>query len=59
MISQLIDTLVFTSIAFLGVFPFHDWLQIFITTYVLKWIVATLDTPFVYIAKKISPKYME
>ncbi|MGG3999730.1 queuosine precursor transporter [Anoxybacillus kestanbolensis] len=59
MISQLIDTLVFTSIAFLGVFPLHDWIQIFMTTYVLKWIVAMLDTPFVYFAKKISPKYTE
>ncbi|MBB6176841.1 hypothetical protein HNQ82_001671 [Anoxybacillus tengchongensis] len=59
MISQLIDTLVFTSIAFLGAFPLHDWIQIFITTYVLKWIVAMLDTPFVYFAKKISPKYTE
>lgn len=59
MISQLIDTFVFTSIAFLGVFPLHDWIQIFMTTYVLKWIVAMLDTPFVYFAKKISPKYTE
>ncbi|KUP06514.1 membrane protein [Bacillus coahuilensis m2-6] len=51
MISQLIDTLVFTSIAFYG-YEFHIWLQIFITTYILKWIVALLDTPFGYIAKK-------
>jgi queuosine precursor transporter len=55
MLSQLLDTLVFTSIAFLGVFPFHEWVQIFITTYVLKWIVAVLDTPFGYIAKRMQP----
>lgn len=52
MTSQLLDTLVFTSIAFLGEFPMDVWIQIFITTYLLKWIVALLDTPFGYIAKK-------
>jgi queuosine precursor transporter len=52
MISQLLDTLVFTSIAFLGTFPFEIWLEIFITTYLLKWIISLLDTPFGYLAKR-------
>ncbi|WP_203363819.1 queuosine precursor transporter [Bacillus sp. REN10] len=52
MISQLLDTLVFTSIAFLGEFPLDVWWQIFISTYALKWIVAVIDTPFGYIAKR-------
>ncbi|OIU71299.1 queuosine precursor transporter [Rossellomorea aquimaris] len=52
MISQLLDTLVFTSIAFLGTFPFDIWLEIFITTYLLKWLISILDTPFGYIAKR-------
>ncbi|MGR3764763.1 queuosine precursor transporter [Rossellomorea sp. NS-SX7] len=52
MISQLIDTLVFTSIAFLGTFPFDIWLEIFITTYLLKWLISLLDTPFGYLAKR-------
>ncbi|MBG9448921.1 queuosine precursor transporter [Cytobacillus firmus] len=56
MISQLLDTLVFTSIAFLGVFPLEEWIQIFITTYLLKFIVAVLDTPFGYIAKRFPVK---
>ncbi|KON87310.1 membrane protein [Sporosarcina globispora] len=56
MFSQLLDTLVFTSIAFLGVFPMEDWIQIFITTYLLKFIVAILDTPFGYIAKRFPVK---
>lgn len=56
MISQLSDTLVFTSIAFLGVFPLEEWIQIFITTYLLKFIVAVLDTPFGYIAKRFPVK---
>jgi queuosine precursor transporter len=56
MISQLLDTLVFTSIAFLGAFPFDVWIQIVITTYLLKWIVALLDTPFGYLAKRFDVK---
>ncbi|RIW33080.1 VUT family protein [Bacillus salacetis] len=56
MISQLIDTLVFTSIAFMGEFPFDIWVQIFLTTYILKWIVALIDTPFGYLAKRMNVK---
>ncbi|WP_335869645.1 queuosine precursor transporter [Bacillus sp. 2205SS5-2] len=52
MISQLLDTLVFTSVAFLGAFPMEIWIEIFITTYILKWIVSLLDTPFGYIARR-------
>lgn len=55
LISQLLDTLIFTSIAFFGVFPFDVWIQIFISTYILKFIVSVLDTPFGYIAKAITP----
>jgi len=54
MISQLIDTFVFTSIAFIGVYPMNEWIHIFITTYLLKLIIAILDTPFGYIAKKMN-----
>ncbi|GAA2704740.1 hypothetical protein GCM10009865_17290 [Aeromicrobium ponti] len=56
MISQLLDTLIFTSIAFLGVFPMEDWIQIFFTTYVLKFFIAVLDTPFGYLAKRFLVK---
>ncbi len=61
MISQLLDTSVFCTIAFSGMFgifgmkPFFDdssvfW-SVFISTYVIKWFVAACDTPFVYIAR--------
>ncbi|MBT2690100.1 queuosine precursor transporter [Bacillus sp. ISL-47] len=56
MLSQLLDTLIFTSIAFLGVFPMDDWIQIFFTTYILKFLIALLDTPFGYIAKRFPVK---
>jgi uncharacterized integral membrane protein (TIGR00697 family) len=55
LVSQLLDTMIFTSIAFYGVYPFDIWLQIFISTYVLKFIVSVLTTPFGYIAKAFKP----
>ncbi|MGD1816919.1 MAG: queuosine precursor transporter [Pleomorphochaeta sp.] len=51
-VSQLIDSIIFTIIAFYGVFEMNVLLQIILSTYLLKWIVAILDTPFIYIAKK-------
>jgi uncharacterized integral membrane protein (TIGR00697 family) len=50
-VSQAIDTLVFTLIAFWGVFPTEVLIEIMITTYVLKWVVALCDTPFIYLAR--------
>ncbi|MCB9359151.1 queuosine precursor transporter [Candidatus Woesearchaeota archaeon] len=51
-VSQLIDTTIFCSIAFIGVFSMEIFWSIFITTYVMKIIVAAIDTPFIYLAKK-------
>lgn len=56
MISQLLDTLIFTSVAFLGRFPAPIWFEIFLTTYLLKFLVAVMDTPFFYLAKKFPEK---
>lgn len=55
-VSQLIDTLVFTLIAFLGVYPKSVLIQIIISTYLLKWVVAMLDTPFMYLARSWNEK---
>jgi len=49
--SQLIDTLVFTTIAFWNVYPTNVLVQIMLSTYLLKWVVAVLDTPFIYLAR--------
>ncbi len=51
MVSQLIDSIVFTLIAFLGVFPAETMVHIVLTTYFLKWIAAAADTPFIYLAR--------
>ena len=53
MVSQLIDSVVFTVAAFAGQFPPAVLFQIFLSTYILKWIVAALDTPFIYVAVRM------
>ncbi|WP_217585473.1 queuosine precursor transporter [Lentibacillus saliphilus] len=52
-ISQLLDSAVFCSIAFWGMYDWSVWLEIFMTTYIIKFVVAILDTPFMYAAKYI------
>jgi uncharacterized integral membrane protein (TIGR00697 family) len=52
--SQLIDNTVFTLIAFYGIFSWQIMFEIFITSMILKVIVAFLDTPFIYLAKSIK-----
>ena len=56
MISQFLDNLVFTFIAFYGVYSFDILKDIFISTYILKFLVAVSDTPFVYIANYLKKK---
>ena len=51
--SQLIDNIIFTFVAFYGIFEINIIIEIFITTYIMKFIVAALDTPFIYLAKKM------
>lgn len=54
--SQFIDSVVFTGIAFWGVLPWPMVVDIFITTFLLKLIVAIADTPFVYLARKLHAR---
>jgi queuosine precursor transporter len=54
-VSQLLDSVIFCTIAFLGEYEFGIWLDILYTTYIIKVAVALLDTPFVYLIKKIKP----
>jgi uncharacterized integral membrane protein (TIGR00697 family) len=48
--SQLIDSIIFTLAAFLGTVPIPVLIEIVVTTYALKVIVALADTPLVYLA---------
>ncbi|QTM99607.1 queuosine precursor transporter [Sediminibacillus dalangtanensis] len=51
MVSQLLDSAVFCGIAFFGEYPLGVWMEIFFTTYIIKFLVAAIDTPFLYWAK--------
>jgi queuosine precursor transporter len=63
MASQFIDNIIFTYIAFVGLFGLFGWtqvfdwniiMQIFIVSYIMKWTVSICDTPFIYWSKKIK-----
>jgi len=54
LLSQLIDSILFTLVAFFGVLSNSVILEIIVFTYVLKVIIALLDTPFIYLAKRIK-----
>ncbi len=51
MVSQFIDSSVFTLLAFWGLYPLDALVEIFLTTYLLKWVVGVADTPFIYLAR--------
>lgn len=52
--SQAIDSVIFCSIALWGLYDSSTWLQILASTYLIKLFVAVIDTPFIYLAKKLS-----
>lgn len=67
MTSQLIDNIIFSWIAWVGLFGLFGWnqvfewsliIEIFLVSYVMKWIVAVADTPFIYWSKKIKDKFL-
>lgn len=51
MVSQLLDSVIFTFVAFWGLLSQNEFFQILVTTYLLKLIVASIDTPFLYLAR--------
>ncbi len=54
-LSQAVDTLIFSLIAFYGV-PDFPLLEVILITYLLKVIVAVFDTPFIYLSRFFLPK---
>lgn len=52
-LSQALDTLIFTTIAFVGVFPAEVFWSIVVTTFLLKLLAALCDTPFLYLARRL------
>lgn len=54
LISQLINTLLFTLLAFFGTYDFATLVSIFFSSYVIYIFTSLLDTPVLYLARKIS-----
>lgn len=52
--SQFLDTVVFVVIAFGGVVPLSDIPLIILGQLVVKWLIALLDTPFVYMIRNYA-----
>ncbi len=53
--AQVIDSIIFVGIAFLFVYDLPILFEIFFTTIIFKVIIAVIDTPFLYFAKRIKP----
>lgn len=56
LISQLINTVLFTVIAFVGTYDFKTIMSIIGSSYLIYAVTALVDTPVVYIARRISDK---
>lgn len=59
MFCQIIDTIIFTLITYIGTMNINAIMEIMFSMYIFKFIVALLDTPFMYIASKIKKVYDE
>jgi uncharacterized integral membrane protein (TIGR00697 family) len=54
LVSQALDTAIFVSVAFIGVFEAEIVWGIAFSKYILKFVVALCDTPFMYLAARIN-----
>lgn len=54
MISQIVDTIIFSIITYYGLVSNNSLFQIIVSMYLFKFIIALCDTPFIYIASKIK-----
>lgn len=55
-ISQLVNTLLFTLLAFAGTYDANTVLHIFLSSYLIYITMGLLDTPIIYLARKISER---
>jgi uncharacterized integral membrane protein (TIGR00697 family) len=56
LVSQLINTVIFTLIGFAGFYDTKTLLSIMLSSYVIYICTSLLDTPVVYIARKLKQK---
>lgn len=59
LITQLLNAVLFNVIAFAGKYPMSTMITIVISTYVIYVFASILDTPFVYLARRIKRKEIE
>jgi uncharacterized integral membrane protein (TIGR00697 family) len=59
LISQMVDTVVFTVIAFAGQYEWSYVWTLCLTSYIVKAIVALCDTPILYLARRFAPAKAE
>lgn len=52
--SQLVDSFLFTFLAFAGIFGLMEMVELSLTTYAVKVIIAICDTPLLYVARKMK-----
>lgn len=55
LVSQVLNTVLFTFGAFLGVYDFQTLIAIMISSYIIYIVTSLLDTPAVYFARKMKP----
>lgn len=56
LISQIVNTVIFTSVAFLGMYETKTFISIMISSYIIYIFTSLLDTPVVYIARWMKNK---
>ncbi len=53
-VSQLLDSAIFCTLAFARAVPTGVFFEILLTTYGIKVVVAALDTPFIYLGRRLA-----
>ncbi|NUU60058.1 queuosine precursor transporter [Paenibacillus agri] len=54
MVSSFVDTLIFCTIAFAGIYDLKVWTEILLTTYIIKFLLTAAGTPVLYIARTFT-----
>lgn len=59
LISQIINTLLFTVLAFYGTYDIQTLFSIFLSSYIIFVFTSLLDTPVIYLARRVKKKLVE
>ena len=58
MISQIVNTVIFTLVAFAGWYSTNTLLSIMLSSYLIYFVTSLVDTPFVYLARSMKRKML-